>query len=135
MVNDHLSDFVTRIRNGYRAGLAQIMVPQTNIVLRVGETLVQSGYLESVEKGNAKTTVKKGPVMAIVKLKYNKKKPAIMGINRVSKPGVRVYTGAKEIPSVRGRLGINILTTHKGIMGSREAKKLNVGGEIICQVW
>src|SRR3989337_1948855 len=134
MVNDHLSDFVTRIRNGYGAGLVQILVPQTNIVLKVGETLVRTGYLESVEKGDKKTKNLKGPVMATIKLKYNKKKPAVMGISRVSKPGARVYTGVKDIPSVWGRLGTNILSTHKGIMSTKEARKLNIGGEIICQV-
>lgn len=135
MVNDHLSDFVTRIRNGYKARLVQILVPQTNIVLKVGDALVRTGYLESVEKGDVKAKKQKGPVMAIMKLKYNKKKPAVMGILRASKPGMRVYSGAKEIPSVWGRLGISILSTHKGILSSKEARKLNVGGEIICKVW
>lgn len=126
MVNDHLSDLITRIRNGYMAHKESVEMPKTNAILRVAEVLKKEGYL-------AEVTQKEG--VMLMNLKYNGKNPAIMGINRVSKPGARVYCGMKDLPKVWGGLGKSILSTPKGVMSDREARKLKVGGEIIAQVW
>lgn len=126
MVNDHLSDFITRIRNGYRAHLTGVDMPVTKLVARVAEELSEAGYV-------GKTKVEDGVLN--VELKYKGKEPAITGIRRVSKPGARIYSEVKNFPKVLGGLGMNILTTPKGVMSERKAKKARVGGEIICQVW
>lgn len=128
MVNDHLSDFVTRIRNGYMAGLSELAVPQTRAVFEVARVLQESGYIEKAEKIS-------GTRQLLVRLKYKGKKPALTGIKRVSKPGARIYTGSQKIPRIFGGLGINILSTPSGIMADKQAKKLNTGGEIIASVW
>lgn len=126
MVTDRLSDFVTRIRNGYSAHLETIEVPTTKTVEKVAKVLVDEGYLEAVKKNEGKL---------LVTLKYNNREPVITGIKRVSKPGARIYTSVNNIPKVLGGLGINILTTPKGIISELKAKKLNTGGEVIAQVW
>jgi small subunit ribosomal protein S8 len=126
MVNDHLSDFITRIRNGYRAGLPEISVPYTKAVFGVASVLEKEKYVEKVEK-QAENLV--------IKLRYEGKRPAIMGVRRVSKPGLRVYSAVSNLPRVWGGLGKNIVSTTKGVVSERQAKKLNLGGEVICQVW
>jgi small subunit ribosomal protein S8 len=126
MVNDHLSDMVARVKNGYRAGLKVVEVPTTKSVAEVLRVLAEEGYVAKVEKENDLLTVT---------LKYNSKEPAIMGMRMVSKPGVRIYTGSSNMPKVWGGLGINILSTPKGIMSGKKARKIKAGGEIICQVW
>ena len=126
MVNDHVSDFITRIRNGYRARLNEVEMPATKLVVRVAEELSEAGYA-------GKTKVEKGTLT--VEMKYKGKEPVITGIRRVSKPGARIYSGVGNLPKVLGGLGINILTTPLGVMSEKKAKKLKVGGEIICQVW
>jgi len=126
MVRDHLSDFITRIRNGYGAKLETIDIPTTKTIEQVAKVLVDEGYLTGVKKNEGKLTIT---------LKYTGREPVITGIKRVSKPGARVYTGVKNFPKVVGGLGINILTTPKGILSEIKAKKLNAGGEIIAQVW
>ena len=126
MVNDHVSDFIARIRNGYKARLRVLEVPATRLVRRVAVELSQAGFAGEVKE-------EKGVLM--IELKYKGKEPAIVGIKRVSKPGARIYSGVGRIPRVLGGLGMNILTTPKGVMSEKKAKKLKVGGEIICQVW
>lgn len=121
-----MSDFITRIRNGYRARLTGVDMPVTKLVVRVAEELSEAGYV-------GKTKVEDGVLN--VELKYKGKEPAITGIRRVSKPGARIYCGISGIPKVLGGLGINILTTPRGVMAEKKAKKAKVGGEIICQVW
>lgn len=126
MVNDHLSDFITRIRNGYKARAVALELPGTRLVRRVAEELSEAGFAGQVKEENGKLKVE---------LKYKGKEAAITGIRRVSKPGARIYSGAVNLPKVLGGLGMNILTTPKGVMSEKKAKKAKVGGEIICQVW
>lgn len=126
MVNSTLSDAITRIRNGYAAGLPEIKLPQSKLVLAVAEVLAKHGYLEKVVKEKDGCTAT---------LKYEGKDPIIVGIKGVSKPGQRVYTQYKAIPKVWGGLGINILSTSKGIMTEKEARKNKLGGELLVQVW
>jgi small subunit ribosomal protein S8 len=126
MVNDHLSDFVTRIRNGYLAGAKIVEAPNTRAVEAVAKVLAEEGYVEKVEK--------KDNIISTY-LKYSGKEPVIMGIRRVSRPGARIYSGSRKLPRVWGGLGINILSTPKGVISEKKARKLHAGGEIICQVW
>jgi small subunit ribosomal protein S8 len=126
MVNDHLSDFIARVRNGYQARMSEVEVPAIKAIERVAEVMSKEGYIKGVEKKNGKL---------IVTLKYQGRKPVIMGIKRVSKPGVRYYSGIDKLPKVWGGLGITILSTNKGVMSNKEARKQKVGGEVICQIW
>ncbi len=126
MVNDYLSDLVTRIRNGYMADLPVIQVPYTRVGYDVVRVLVAEGYLAKAEK--------KEKIVELT-MKYKGKNPAIMGIKRMSKPGARIYTNLRDMPKVWGGLGMNILSTPKGIISSKQARKLNTGGEIVAQIW
>ena len=127
MVNDSLSDFVTRIRNGYLAHLDQVSLRSTKFIAAFAAVLVKSGYVESVKNEDGELTVT---------LKYDGKgEPAITGIRRISTPGSRVYRSIADLPRVWGGLGISILSTPKGILTGASAKKLNVGGEVLAQVW
>lgn len=126
MVNDALSDLVSRVKNGYLAGQPEITVGWSRVKEMVVKVLAELGYVEKYAK--------KENELKIV-LKYNGKKAVLTDIRRVSKPGARIYAGAKRLPRVLGGLGVNIVSTPKGIMSDKQAKKLNVGGEIIAQVW
>ncbi|KKS33258.1 MAG: 30S ribosomal protein S8 [Candidatus Amesbacteria bacterium GW2011_GWA2_42_12] len=126
MVNDYLSDLVIRIKNAYLSHATELVMPWTRTGEAVCIVLVQSGYLTSAKK------TEDGLVLV---LKYNKKSPALTNIRRISKPGRRVYTGIKTLPRVLGGLGMSILSTPKGVMSEKEARKLKVGGEILAQVW
>lgn len=126
MVNDLLSDFVTRIRNASASRLEYVEVPATRMLTAVAKVLTEEGYL-------AKSGVEKGKLRA--ELKYVGREPVITGILRVSKPGARIYSGIKDLPRVWGGLGINILSTPKGVVSEKKAKKLNTGGEVIAKVW
>ncbi len=126
MVIDSLSDLVIRIKNGYRAGQRKVEMPHSRVKEAVAKVLVSEGYVEKAEQQGKNLTIK---------LKYDDKAPAMTDIRRVSRPGRRVYSGIKNLPRVWGALGISVLSTPKGIMSSRQARHLNVGGEVICQVW
>lgn len=126
MVSDPISDLLTRVKNGYRAGLLEIVVPNSRTSLAVAQVLVAEGYLAKIEKTE-------GGLKLV--LKYQGKSPAITDLRRISKPGRRIYSPVSKLPRVWGGLGRNILSTPKGVMSDREAKKLNVGGEILAQVW
>lgn len=127
MVNDHISDFVTRIRNGYSAGKLSVDMTATNAVERFAKVLIDCGYLTSMSR--------EGRVLT-VQLKYSgNNKPALQGIKRMSKPGARIYAGYKDLPRVWGGLGMHVLSTPQGVMSDKQARKLHCGGELIAQVW
>lgn len=126
MVNDPVSDLVIRIKNGYRAELVSVRSPWSSLRERVAKVLLENKLVEKVAREKDEL---------VVTLKYNGKTPALTDIRRVSKPGVRIYTKVKKLPRVLGGLGINIISTPKGVMSDKQAKKLNVGGEIIAQAW
>jgi len=126
VVNDALSDLVSRVKNGYLSGAAEIVLPWSRIKEAVLNSLAKAGYVEEVTKNENNL---------VVKLKYKGRTPAIVDIRRVSKPGVRIYVGAKELGQITRGLGIGIISTPQGVMTHRDAKKLNVGGEVICKVW
>lgn len=126
MVNDPLSDLVARIKNGYRADAREVRLPWSRIKEDVARVLTEQRLVEKYGKeGNE----------LVISLRYEGKTPALTDIRRISKPGVRIYSGVKKLPRVLGGLGINILSTPAGIMADKQAKKLHVGGEIIAQAW
>jgi len=129
VVNDPIGDMLIRIKNGYLARRAVVEVPYSKMKEEIAKLLVKEGYLKKFKIENLKFKILK------LELKYEGKRPAIEGVKRISKPGVRIYAKAGEIPKVKYGFGITIVSTSKGIMTGKEAKKKNLGGEVICQVW
>ena len=130
-LGDPIGDMLTRIRNGQMRSLNKIEVPFSNFRSKILEVLKREGYIINYEI----TTNDKKIKNIFVKLKYYDGQPVIKEIKRVSKPGRRVYSRATSIPKVMNGLGLAILSTPKGVMSDVEARKNNVGGEIICRVF
>ncbi len=130
-MTDPIADLLTRIRNGAHARKERVDVPWSKVKARLVEVLTAEGFLKEhsiIEQG--------GHRVLRVWLKYDSQlKPVIVGLKRVSKPSLRVYVGAREIPVLRRGLGVNIVSTPAGIITDREARKQNVGGELVCSVW
>jgi len=130
MVNDPIADLLTRVRNAAMAHHDNVMVPASKMKLAVAKILKEEGFIADY------AVVKSEPQKQIkITLKYIDKQPAFLGLERVSKPGLRVYAGKREIPRVYGGLGIAIMSTSKGIITAQEAWKKNLGGEVLCYVW
>jgi small subunit ribosomal protein S8 len=127
---DPIADMLTRIRNAIMANHASVLVPSSKMKLAIAKILKEEGLIDRYE-------VLKGKPQAMIKihLKYTDEQPAILGLERVSKPGLRVYVEKQEIPRVYGGLGIAILSTSKGVMTGQEAWKRRLGGEVLCYVW
>ena len=128
-MTDVIADMLTRIRNAISARHETVEIPASNTKKAIANILLEEGYIAGVEiiegvQGTIKIT-----------LKYDGKNKVISGLKRVSKPGLRIYVGAEEIPQVLGGLGIAILSTSKGIMTGKEAKKAHQGGEVLAYVW
>jgi len=131
-MTDPIADLLTRIRNGLHARKEQIDVPWSRVKQSIAEVIASEGFLKEctvVEQEGGRRAVR-------ILLKYDERnKPVITGIKRISRPSLRVYNGAKEIPTIRGGMGTSILSTPQGILTDREARKRNVGGEVVCTVW
>jgi small subunit ribosomal protein S8 len=128
-MTDPIADFLTRIRNGTQALLADIEVPHSKMKESIAHILKRNGYItDCAVEGAAIKKLK-------VKLKYQGRQGVIAGLRRVSTPGLRRYVGATEIPRVLGGMGIAILSTPKGVMTGTDAKKQNLGGEVLCFIW
>ncbi len=128
-MSDPISDMLTRIRNGGRALLPAIELPHSKIKESVAKILKSEGYVtDVVVEGETKKTIK-------IRLKYNGKKNVIEGLKRISKPGLRKYVGSTEIPRVRGGLGVAIVSTSEGLLTDQQARKKNLGGELLCYIW
>lgn len=127
-MQDPLADMLTRIRNGQMAKHANVTMPSSTMKISVAKVLESEGYISSfsVEEGVQ-------PELT-VDLKYFEGKPVIEKIERVSRPGLRIYKGSQELPKVMGGLGVAIVSTNKGVMSDRAAKAAGVGGEVICYV-
>ena len=131
MVNDPIADMLTRIRNAGAVQHPQVVMPMSKVKAAVAKILVEEGFVAGYS-----VTDEQPQANLIITLKYSGKgQPVINGIERVSKPGRRIYTGHKEIPWVRSGLGINIVSTPQGMMTGRKARRSKLGGEIICNVW
>ncbi|HEX5134307.1 MAG TPA: 30S ribosomal protein S8 [Thermoanaerobaculia bacterium] len=129
--SDPLSDLLNRLRNGMRAGHDRVDVPASRIKEDVLRVLADEGYVSSWRR-----VEEKGRPVLRVGLKYDREgSPIVAGLKRVSRPGRRVYTPAKEIPDVLGGLGVSIISTSKGIVTGRKAREARLGGEILCNVW
>lgn len=128
-MQDTLADMFTRIRNGQMAEKASVTMPASKMKASVAEVLKAEGYIEGYEvAGEVKATL-------TVDLKYYQGKPVIEEIKRVSRPGLRQYQSAGELPKVAGGLGVAIISTSKGVMTDRAAREAGVGGEVICTVF
>ena len=128
-MTDPISDMLTRIRNANQALLPVVELPHSKIKEGIAQILKKEGYVSDVGvEGKVKKTIK-------MKLKYEGRKGVIEGLRRVSTPGLRRYTGATEIPRVRGGLGVSIVSTSEGVMTGNDARKKNIGGELLCYIW
>lgn len=130
-MSDSISNFVTAIRNASTARKAECVTPYSKVRLAIAEILRSEGYILDVKEG----TDDRGFKTIVMVMKYVDEQPALNDIQRHSKSGRRLYYGATEIPRTLGGLGVGILTTSKGIMRDRDARRENVGGELLCQVW
>ena len=128
-MSDPIADMLTRIRNAQAANKATVSMPSSRSKEAVAALLKEEGYIESIDKevDGSKTSMKIG-------LRYHQGKPVIAELSRVSRPGLRIYKNAKELPQVRGGLGVAVISTSKGVMSDREARKSGIGGEVICYV-
>ncbi len=123
---DPVADALTRIKNGYAVGKTSVDVKYSKLVLKLVEVLGKEGYIGKTHKKD---------LILTVDLKYEARKPVLTDVERVSKPSLRIYKGVRELPRVLNGLGIAIISTPKGLMTDREARKLKVGGEVLALVW
>jgi small subunit ribosomal protein S8 len=131
-MTDTISDYLTRVRNAIRANHRVVEVPASNLKKEITKILFDKGYILNYK---FETNSVQGSIKIALKYHPVTKQPAIRGIDRISRPGLRKYTGAEKLPRVLNGLGIAILSTSKGIMTDKEAKKENVGGEVLCYVY
>lgn len=130
-INDPISDLLTRLRNGMRAGHERVDMPASRLKQDLLRVLSEEGYV-----GAFRQVEEKGRPVLRVALKYDPEgEPIVVGLQRVSRPGRRVYARSQEIPEVLGGLGISILSTSRGIVTGRAAREARLGGEILCNVW
>ncbi len=127
---DPIADMLTRIRNASRAGHPSVSFPGSRLKAAILDILKKEGFIDEfqVRKANNKTDIE-------VKLKYADRRPVIRQIERVSSPGRRFYIAADKLRPVRNNMGISIVSTSQGVMTGRKARKLNIGGEVLCRVW
>ena len=131
-MTDPIADFLTRIRNAANAGHKVVEVPGSKMKLAIAKILLDEGYIakyDIIEDGTFKT------IHITLKYGADKNDKIISGIKRISKPGLRIYANKEELPQVLGRLGVAIISTNQGVITDKEARKLNVGGEVLAFVW
>jgi small subunit ribosomal protein S8 len=131
-MSDPIADMLTRIRNANEAKHDTVDVPASKMKLSIADILVNEGYIEKydlIDNGSSKT------IRILLKYGADKNEKIITGLKRISKPGLRVYVSKDELPKVLGGLGIAILSTNKGVITDKEARKLQVGGEVLAFVW
>ena len=132
MVTDTISDMLTRIRNANLLKHQIVQIPTTKMSLAIASILKEEGFIEDIKK------YEENPnryFIILLKYKGKSREPVIQKIKRVSKPGLRVYSGINNLPQVLGNLGIAIISTSQGLMTDAEARKLKVGGEVLCYIW
>jgi small subunit ribosomal protein S8 len=132
MMTDPIADMLTRIRNGVSARHEKVAMPASKMKQRIAEILFEEGYIAGVEriKGEPQDSL-----LVMLKYQQDSGESPIHGLERISRPGRRIYTGSEEIPDVLGGLGIAIVSTSKGIMTGRKARSARVGGEVLCKIW
>ena len=132
MANDPIADMLTRIRNANTAKHDTVDVPASKMKIAIADILLNEGYIakyDIVEDGNFKT------IRITLKYGADKNEKVISGLKRISKPGLRVYASKDELPKVLGGLGTAIISTNQGVITDKEARKLNIGGEVLCFIW
>ncbi|MEI7799678.1 MAG: 30S ribosomal protein S8 [Opitutaceae bacterium] len=130
-MTDPISDFLTRLRNASKAGLAECVMPHSKLKESLAGILKAEGFVRAVTTG----TEERGHKTLIVTMKYVDSAPVITGLKRTSTPGRRIYTGYSEIPRVLNGLGLSIISTSKGLMKDQDARRHKLGGELVCTVW
>lgn len=128
-MTDPISDMLARIRNAQLALLPEVELPHSKLKENIAGILKREGYIAEV------SVESKAPRRLKLKLKYNGRQGVITGLRRISKPGLRHYVGATEVPRVLGGMGTAILSTPRGVLSGQDARKQNVGGEVLCYVW
>jgi small subunit ribosomal protein S8 len=135
-VSDPIADMLTRIRNGVMAGHSSVAMPNSKIKIAIAGILKEEGYIEDFEVAEG---AKPSHKVLRLRLKYigkrKTRRPVIAGLERISRPGRRIYTKKSEIPWVLSGLGVAILSTPKGVMTGQRARQIGVGGEVLCKVW
>ena len=129
-ITDPIADLLTRIRNANMVNHAEVEIPASKLKIELVKILKEEGYIQNYE-----IKEKDGFKVIVVELKYISNKPVIRGLQRVSTPGLRSYSKAKNLPRVFGGMGVAIISTSKGLMTDRKARKENLGGEVLCYVW
>ncbi len=129
-VTDPIADFLTRIRNASRAGKPRVDIPASNMKKSLAEILKNQSFIKdyAVIEDNKQNIIR-------VELKYTNGSPAISGLKRISKPGLRIYKNTKDLPRVLNGLGIAVISTPKGLLTDKDARTASVGGEIVCYIW
>ena len=132
MVTDTISDMLTRIRNAHMVKHQIVQIPSTKMSVAIAEILKEEGFIEDFEN-----YIEDERKYLLISLKYigKSRKPVISKIERISKPGLRVYSNSKKLPKILDNLGIAIMSTSKGVMTNLKAKELGIGGEILCYIW
>ncbi len=131
MYTDPISDYLTRIRNAQKAKKKSVEIPASKLKLKITEILNKNGFVGDFNV--VETENKQGSL--VIKLKYNNGDGVILGLERASRPGIRKYVESAAIPKVLNGLGIAVVSTSKGLMTDKEARKLGVGGEVVCNIW
>jgi small subunit ribosomal protein S8 len=135
-VSDPIADMLTRIRNAIMTGHVNVAMPSSNLKVAIAKILKEEGFISSYETADGE---RPGQKVLRIRLKYvgdrRERKSVITGLERVSRPGRRVYTGKTEIPWVLSGMGVAIISTPKGVMTGQRARQLGVGGEVLCKVW
>ena len=131
MMTDPIADMLTRIRNAIMARQRQVLVPSSNMKVAIARILKQEGFVRHFDVSSQIPQ----PVLRII-LKYDDKRdPVVHGLKRVSKPGRRIYSNSHEIPRVQSGMGVAIISTSRGVVTDRDARRLRVGGEVVCYIW
>jgi len=131
MMTDPIADMLTRIRNAQMARQRQVLVPSSNMKVAIARILKQEGFVRHFDVNKQVPQ----PVLRVI-LRYDDKRvPVVRGLKRVSKPGRRIYANRRQIPRVQSGMGVAIISTSRGVVTDREARRLGVGGEVVCYVW
>ena len=131
VITDPIADMLTRIRNAVAVGHERVTMPSSKMKVGIAQILADEGFIDRYEVSEDGHR----PKLELVLRYGDRRQPVIAGIRRISRPGHRVYRGAREIPRVQGGIGVAVVSTSQGLLPDREARKRSLGGEIVCEVW
>ena len=135
VTSDPIADMLTRIRNATRARKSEVMVPKSKLKLELARVLVEEGYIASYESVPSEAGVSRYIRIVLKGGRDRRRQPVIVGIKRVSKPGLRIYSASDALPRVMGGLGVSVVSTSAGVMTDKQARAAGLGGEILAQIW